>query len=220
MTKILCLIIDSTPHVCWQETYAAHRRIWQECLDRSPEVDGYFLYSDPRQAPAHVIEGRRFTVRGDESHGTILKKTLKAIEVLLDDHDYVIRTNISSLYDFALLLRRLDLPKENLYTGHLVNGQHVTGSGMIFSRDVAKKLLLPVSFALDPWDDIAIWQILSACGIRARHEEAFIYDYAKGPEQLLIGQHIHYRLRDYNDPQRVEELRVTERAFAEIYHQR
>jgi hypothetical protein len=214
--KILCLIIDSTPHDSWQETYAVHRRVWNECLDRCPSVNGYFLHSDPGLTVDHSTEGRSFTVRGSERHDTILFKTQKAIEVLLTDHDYVVRTNVSSLYDFPLL-RQQDLPNKDLHLGHLVGGKYVTGSGMLLSRDAAQKLLSPNPSLRDAWDDIAIGQILHASGIVARHMDAFIYDYAKGLDQISIGRHVHYRLRDYHDPQRVKEREVTEHVFSKIY---
>jgi hypothetical protein len=214
--KILCLIIDATPHGCWQETYEVHRRVWNKCLDRCSGVDGYFLRSDPGLAADRAVEGRRFTVHGDERHATILFKTRKAIEVLLTDHDYVVRTNVSSLYDFPLL-RQQDLPDKDLYLGHIVDGKYVTGSGMILSRDAAQKLLSPTSQPLDAWDDVAIGQILHAHGVAARHKDAFIYDYARGLDQVSVGQNVHYRLRDHDDPQRVKEREVTEHVFSKIY---
>src|SRR5947208_1635577 len=112
--KILCLVIDSDAP--WTQTYAEHRKIWNAVLDRNPAVDGYFLRSDPSLTAEYRVEPRRFVMRGPERYDTILGKTLKAIEVLLTDHNYVLRTNLSSLYDFPLL-QRTDLPKINLYAG-------------------------------------------------------------------------------------------------------
>ena len=216
--KLLCLIIDSTPRTSWQKTYEVHRSIWNKCLDKCSAVDGYFLRSDPSLATDRVIEGRCLTIRGPERGDTILNKTLRAVEALLTDHDYVIRTNISSLYDFPLLQCQA-LPKEGFYAGHVMNNRFVSGSGMILSRDVARKLLLPVplSLVLRPQDDVAIWQILNAHGVRPQHRSMFIYDYTRGLDQISVGQHIHYRLRDERDPQRLQERRVTEHIFAKIY---
>jgi hypothetical protein len=215
--KILCLIIDHVPHVAWRETYDVHRRTWNACLDLNPAVEGYFLHADPALRSEHSVEGRCFTVRCHERYDTIFEKTRKAIEVLLVDHDYVVRTNISSLYDFAVL-RRSDLPTEDLYAGYVYPdyGSFVSGSGMILSRDVAKKLLPPPDLTLSPCDDVAISQILRARGIVPRSVPRFDYDYSKGPEQVVVGQHFHYRLRDVDDPQRVKERAATEHVFAEI----
>lgn len=222
VVKILCLIIDATPQISWQETYAVHREIWHRCLDRRPDVDGYFIYSDPTIASDYVVEARRFVARFSEQHGTILFKTTCAIEVLLADHDYVVRTNISSLYDFPLLSRQ-DLPAAGLYSGHLVDGKYVTGSGMILSRDVAQMLTAPVDPQVchqsDGWDDAAIGQILRSRGVDPQHRDAFIYDYAKGLDQLSVGKHLHYRLRQYVDPAREHERVVTAHVFSKIYEE-
>lgn len=216
--KILCLIIDSIPHRAWRDSYASHRRIWNKCLDCS-NVEGYFLYSDPGLAKDHVVESRRFTVRGEERYDTILHKTLKAIEVLLGRHEYVVRTNISSLYDFALL-RRKNLPKKGLYAGHVwsTSGSFVSGSGMILSRDVAKKLLSPpADVKLSHKDDVAIGQILRAHGVAAREEPWFCYDYSKGLEQVVVGKYVQYRFRDVNDPSRAREHAAAENVCAVLY---
>lgn len=217
--KILCLIIDAVPHAEWQATYDVHRHVWNKCLDVCSGVNGYFLRSDPGLATSHVVDGRTFTIRGEERRDTILRKTLQAVEVLLADHDYVVRTNLSSIYDFRLL-RHQALPKKKLYSGHVWHDRgwnFVTGSGMLLSRDVAKRLLNPVSAALEPYDDVAIWQILNAQGIAPQHREALIYDYGKGLDQLRVGKHVHYRLRDENDPLRAREREVTEAVFNLIY---
>ena len=218
-SKILCLIIDSSPQPAWQGTYAAHRRIWNMCLDRCPEVDGYFLRSEPDLGADHVVAGRNFTVRGPERLDTILHKTRTAVAKLLTDHDCVVRTNLSSIFDFPLL-QRLELSKENLYTGHVIHDRgwrFVSGAGMILSRDVALKLLTPMEIVLDPHDDVAIWQILNAQGIGYQHREMFCYNYEKPLEQLSVGSHVHYRLKDEHDPARSRECLVTGHAFAQIY---
>ncbi len=208
-TRILCLIIDAEPVASWQETYAVHRAAWHRCLDLSPEVRGAFVYSDPSLACDWVQSERRFAVRGEERAGTILDKTVAAIRVLLCEHDYVIRTNVSSLWDFPAL-QAAALPKKDLYAGHLVDGTYVTGAGMVLSRDVAEKLVgANYDAAHSEWDDIAIWQALSAQGVVARHREMFIYDYDRGLEQVELGRYLHYRLREYGDPERKREREVT-----------
>lgn len=219
--KILCLIIDSLEP--WRETYETHRRVWNAVLDKNPEVEGYFLRSNPSLGSDHFIEGRIFTVRGEERYDTILTKTLKAVEVLFDNHDYVIRTNLSSLYDFPLLLHQElpRLPKENLYAGALGEAYghtFVSGSGMVLSRDVAQKFLSSLHpVPLSPCDDVAIAQILSARGVRPTHVDRYDYDYGRGEDQVVVGRYVQYRLRDTSDPQRTRERRVAEYLFSKVY---
>lgn len=167
----------------------------------------------------YVVEGRVFTSRGPERYDTIFDKTLEAVEVLLGDHDYVIRTNLSSVYDFALLLRR-DFPKEDLYAGVLGytdHGPFVSGSGMILSPDVAKILLSPPADLMPSGcDNVAISQVLRSRGVALRYEPRYDYDYSKGPEQIVVGQYVQYRLRDEGHPQRLRERAATEHVFAGI----
>ena len=226
--KILCLIIDCAPKEEWKITYEVHRIVWNEWLDTHPDVEAYFIYSDPKLSSEYSTDGRNFTVRGEERVDTILEKTQKAVSVLLNDHDYVVRTNISSLYDFKLLQRRKPAAKD-LYAGHLWpldssthqgvvgDGFYVAGSGILLSNDTARKLLTPVpDITLNPWDDIAIAQILQCQGIYPQRDPWFWFDYTKGMEQIVVGQHTHYRIRDERDPERVRERDVKKQIFIEL----
>lgn len=214
--KILCLIIDSDGP--WCEVYEAHRRIWNAVLDKNPNVEGYFLRSDPNLAADHQIEGRRFVVRGEERYDTILAKTLKAVEVLLGDHDYVLRTNLSSLYDFPLLRRRA-LPAAGCYMGVSHNGAPVSGSGILLSPDVARKLLAPsrdLGLSGLP-DDVAIGRILEQQGVSPIHEPRYDYDYGRGIAQIVVGTYIQYRLRGHYDDPRTREPAAARALFEKIY---
>lgn len=217
-SKILCLIIDSVPQEPWRSTYEAHRANWTKCLDLNPGIDGYLLYADPALRTECVVDKRTCTVRGEERYDTIFHKTVAAISVLLDDHDYVVRTNISSMWDFPLLQRQ-NFSKKGLYTGYTWNvaPPFVTGSGMVMSRDVAEKLKSAPKTGLDPADDVAIAQVLLAAGIRPQHRPWFAYDYSRGPEQLVVGHHFHYRLRDLNDPERRQERNVSKFLLRKLY---
>jgi hypothetical protein len=215
--KILCLIIDS--HGPWYETYATHRRLWNAVLDRTPDVEGYFLRSDPNIATDCVVEGRRFVVRGAERYDTILAKSLKAVEVLLGDHAYVLRTNLSSLYDFPLL-RRMNLPTTNCYAGCVALAEgisYVSGSGMLLSPDVARKLFpAPDPSTLNPWDDVAIGQILGSRGVPLTEIARYDWDYSRSDDQVEVGRYVQYRLRD-QDQHRIRERAVAEQLFARVY---
>ena len=217
--KILCLIIDSVPHEAWRATYEVHRTNWNKCLERSPNVEGYFLYSDPTLQSECRAETRRFIAKGEERYDTIFHKTTVAIRNLLNSqHDIVIRTNISSMWDFPLLQKQT-FSDANLYTGHTwpFEPPFVTGSGIVMSRDVAEKLRRPPTSRLHPADDIAIAQVLLACGIRPQYRPWFAYDYSKGLEQLTVGNCWHYRLRDEHDPNRERERHVSNYLFSLLY---
>ena len=216
--KILCLVIDSDAPC--PETYAAHRRTWEAVLDRNPDIEGYFLRSIPHLASDHAVEGRRFLCRGQERYDTILKKTVKAVEVLLRDHDYVLRTNLSSLYDFPLL-QRMELPRRGFYAGTILREAgvlFVNGAGILMSRDLAEELASARDLSLlNEWDDIAIGQIMASKGIRPHPIGRYDYDYSRGNDQIVPGRHIQYRLRDLSDPSRTREPEVVAHVFATVY---
>lgn len=214
--KILCLVLDSDPPVeAWRETYDSHRRVWRRYLDICSSIDSYFVRSDPNAAVEIEVRDRSFTVRQAECFGTVLHKITRAIEVLLDDHDYVIQTGLSSLYDFNLLGRRP--AQEGVYSGHLVDGCYPSGAGILMSSDVARLLIQPHEQPSSGWQDIDIQRILQARGVLPTHDEMFIFDYAKGLEQLEVGKHLCYRFRDYGDPRREREREALRVAFERIY---
>lgn len=216
MKKILCLVLDSDPHEDWGATYGRHRLIWNRCFDDCPWVEGYFIRSDPSLGSDSTVFGRQFVVRGEETFATVLNKTVKAIDALLTDHDYVVRTNNSSLYDF-LLLDREELPKKGLYSGELVDGKYVTGSGILMSNDVARAVAEGPFKEVSDWDDEAIGQILESKGILPVRREMFAYDYSRGLDQLQVGRHLHYRLREYSSPVRALERAVVTAVYDRIY---
>lgn len=69
-------------------------------------------------------ENKILYLKGKEGYMNILRKTMKALEYFqnYDDkktkYDYVVRTNISSVFDFKLLFDYLTImPSENVYVG-------------------------------------------------------------------------------------------------------
>lgn len=216
--KTLCLIIDADPHEAWRETYETHRQNWNKCLDRSPGIDGYFLRADPALPVDHTVDARLCVIRGEERYDTIFNKTVAAIRILLKDHDYVIRTNLSSMWDFRVFAQQ-NFSTVGLYTGYTwaTDPPFVSGAGMVMSRDVAETLARPTSLSLNPADDIAIAQVLAAAGIHPQHRPMLFYDYTRGLEQLSVGTHFNYRLRDINDPHRIRERDVSNHLFAKLY---
>lgn len=212
--KTLCLILDSDPIESWRETYESHRRVWRRCLDVCQSVDGYFLRSNPDAIFEVVVENRSFVVKQQECFGTVLHKITRAIEVLLNDHDYVIQTGLSSLYDFNLLQGR---PVTGVYSGHLVDGCYPSGAGILMSSDVARTLVQSHEQPSSGWQDVDIQRILQAKGVLPTHDEMFIFDYAKGLEQIEVGKHLCYRFRDYGDPRREREREALRVAFDRIY---
>jgi hypothetical protein len=138
--KVLVLIISSDN----DPVYAQHREIWLQYMNLNPQFECYFYqYHDGPQK----IENNTFWLNGVESYDKIIVKTIDAFDFFMkrDNYDFIVRTNLSSVWNFPLLIDYLNtLPKEKVYSG--VIGQCGTipfcsGSGFIMTPDIVKLLI-------------------------------------------------------------------------------
>jgi hypothetical protein len=124
--------------------YAEHKKVWSSYMNSNPQIESYFIQY--RNGPQE-IEGDIFWLNGVESFPAILTKTLDSIEYFLqkDSYDFIVRTNLSSVWNFKVLLEHLNtLPREKVYNGfigHYGNITFVSGSGIIMTQDVANILI-------------------------------------------------------------------------------
>jgi hypothetical protein len=73
-----------------------------------------------------------------------LLKTLSAVKYIHTkyDYDYIIHTNLSSLWNIPLLLTLHDkIPRNNFFGGHVISNTFVSGTGIFISRDLTPLLL-------------------------------------------------------------------------------
>lgn len=96
---------------------------------------------------------------------------LKFIEVIksgiLDDYDFIIRSNSSTFINVDRIREELESKKDNIYMGAYGDGwKFVSGTCVIFSRDVLKKLVdgyQSVNFYRE--DDVVIGNILEQANV-------------------------------------------------------
>lgn len=168
--KVLVLVISSDTF----PVYAHHREVWRMYRKSHPDFDCYFIEYRPLVF-VPTLTSDTLVLRGIERYGTILGKTLEALEYFLRrrSYDYVLRTNLSSVWDFVNLRRYLDtLPREGVYRGQCgVNPdtgiQFASGAGILMSADVTKALLnhQQVARTLPAFDDVAIAKALGVAGV-------------------------------------------------------
>jgi hypothetical protein len=152
--KLLVLIIASDNHPAFLEL----QEIWRSYMHLDPEhVKAYFIKGDPDLKKPSLIKGDILYTKGLDSYQPgILKKTVLSLEALsdkLEAYDYVLRTNLSSFYDFPKLLKTLDtLPKEKCYAAvarlpsynvppDLLSIPFGWGAGFLLSTDLAQLMV-------------------------------------------------------------------------------
>ena len=124
--------------------YAEHRKVWLSYMNSNPQIECYFIQY--RNGPQE-IEGNTFWLNGVESFPAILTKTLDSLDYFLKNgYDFIIRTNLSSLWNFSLLLKYLgSLSNQKIYNGIVETYdnriKYLSGAGFIMSYDVAKLLV-------------------------------------------------------------------------------
>jgi len=168
--RVLVLVIsdDTFP------VYAHHRAVWTSYMNSHPNVDCWFVTASPL-----VLFPTRnrttLTVRGIERYGRIFAKTVDALQFCLShgSYSYVVRTNLSSVWDFKQLLAYLGTaPRERFYAGHVIQHTsglpYASGAGIVMSEDVARTLVATqhLGRSVAEYDDVVIGGVLAASGLR------------------------------------------------------
>jgi hypothetical protein len=113
-----------------------------------------------------------------EGWNELLPNTLSAIKYLREneDFDYLIRTNQSTYWNLNNLKRLLNnLPLNKVYVGYLEKREHpnidfISGSGIIFSKDVVDLLISNQNNIESEFlDDVSIGRFLNRLDIKPYH---------------------------------------------------
>lgn len=135
-------------------------------MNTHPDVDSYFL----EMGPYSGVVGDTYYTRGSEALNEIITKTVAALKYFSGSgYDYVIRTNLSSVWSFPRLIQFLHtLPRTGVYCGEInrnVPGlEYVSGAGMILSPDVCKALVETPRYT-KIIDDVDIGCVMYGLGI-------------------------------------------------------
>lgn len=180
MVKILILsIFNETPE------YNIMKNIQKQYIHSNDLIDYYFVTCDENINSKVKIVDDIIYVKSSENYLNILEKTIIALDYFINinnkNYDYVIRTNVSTLINYNLLIDYLNnLPKENIYTGGILFSLdwldykygitdykkelynlnsliYFQGTGIIMSYDVVKFMLENKYYLkYDIVDDVAI----------------------------------------------------------------
>jgi len=153
--RVLILIISSEN----LPVYKKEKALWRTYMTSHPEIDAYFIESRVDVSTPYM-ENQTIYTRGEESYQQLIHKTLDALQFCMSTsthYDYIIRTNLSTVWDFNALYTHLqNCLKENYLKERFYSGQtgvyynkttrdywfhFVGGMGIIMSKDVATLLL-------------------------------------------------------------------------------
>jgi len=164
--KVLVLVVSGGS----EPVYKEHQKIWRTNIH--PQVTVIFIeYSE--QVDKIILDEDTLFLPGVETFQAMTRKTIDSIEYFLEDKAFthVIRTNLSSVWNFPRLLNYLKLlPTTELFAG-VIGGEgpnaFVSGAGMHMSRDIAELLVKNKEqiCSIQQQDDIAISLGLRALGV-------------------------------------------------------
>lgn len=167
--KIIVLIISSsTP---FTKLYNDLKNLQSKVFEKLG-IEYYFLECDPTIEQDLVVSNNTITAKAKESYTPgILIKTLKALDFIHKNktYDLVLRTNLSSLFNYPKLIEHLDKTiknkQENFCGGVLgkVDGKiYLSGAGILLGKNAVDHLVSGLfDDALYNYpDDVAISQML------------------------------------------------------------
>jgi hypothetical protein len=222
--KVLMLIISSNN----KPVYRKHKEIWCKYMRTNPSIDCFFI--EHHDGETTKMDNTIY-IKGDESHHPgIREKTIECLDYFIKrgiNYDYIVRTNLSSVWNFDCLLRHVNtLEKSNVYAGVIGNygsTRFISGSGMIMSQDVAKllvknRVLLNHSNVID---DVDIGYVLGKLNVPLttgfRHD---FYSMSMFKEYTFNKDVYHYRFKWDDRSNRLEEPLVMMKLLEQVIDSR
>ena len=189
-----------------EPVYQDHKRVWRTYMKSHPDIECYFIeYLPTTFIP--LLTSDTLYLRGTESYKNITRKTLQSFEYFLQrkQYDYVIRTNLSSVWKFPKLVDFLQTaPKTKFYGGVICTNhpplKYISGAGILFSIDVCSILLQKrdIAFLSNKIDDVDFGVALSFTDIAPTAVPRV--DIHK--EEDIHQQGFHYRVRFWDRRER------------------
>lgn len=202
--KLLVLVIAND-----DGHYIEMQKLWRIYMNRFANIKSYFIkYKDMNEDV--LLEEDTIYIKGSESLiPGCLDKTIKSIEYFLNkddfDFNYLIRTNLSTVWNFNKIYNLLKSQERIIYTAGLI-GTHddmlfIAGSGMIFSKYICK-CIVKNNYLLDYniIDDVAIGivlkPLLSNRNLHVNRLEAYEYQYnLESLDKNVSNSFIHFRCK-------------------------
>jgi hypothetical protein len=172
---ISCSKLDITSSsIHYLEKYQILKQYQKLYLDKFKDSIKFFFIEYKEDISDNIIEIDDFIFfKGTEDPvvPNLLVKDIEAIKYVKAkyDFDFILRTNLSSIWNIPNLLSLYDIkPKTGFFGGHAVFNSFVTGTGIFISKDLVEKLLTINISNFTVNDDVAISRHMLNNGIRIR----------------------------------------------------
>jgi len=160
---ISCSKLDITNgSIHYLEKYQILKQYQKLYLDKFKDTIKFFFIEYKEDISDNIIEIDDFIfIKGTEDPmiPNLLIKNIEAINYVKTkyDFDFILRTNLSSIWNIPRLLSLYDIkPKTGFFGGYVVFNAFVTGTGIFISKDLVEKLLTINSTSFTLNDDVAI----------------------------------------------------------------
>ncbi len=199
MKRVIFLIISSHD----SPIYDLMREMSRTYYQKMQPIFGYdyFFLEHRDQDQEMEIEGDMMYAKGREHYYGILDKTQKAFRYINHhlDYDIVIRTNLSSLWNFFTLYDFLDsLYDKGIATG-ICDQLCMSGTGIILSHDVCQTLCDTMIYDESMTDDVIIRRNLERFMQVQPAPSSIRYDLIYGPNNVIptnLQQFVYFRIKN------------------------
>jgi hypothetical protein len=136
------------------QIYKNCRKIWKQYMNVDPSIKVFFVYG--KIQPNNILEyydpdSDIIFENIEESYPVLIQKTIEAFKIIKTkiEFDFLIRTNLSTFWDFNKLHLHLnDLPVTNCYSGdgplpnYNAQGYYLSGTDTIVTPEMINSIIL------------------------------------------------------------------------------
>ena len=178
------------------------RKIWKKYMNVNPNIKVFFVYGKLEKPLLDVnTEHDLIYPEIEENYPLLIKKNMEAMKYIQSTYDYtyLIRTNLSTFWDFFNLEKHLSvLPTQNCYSGTFYP-TFISGTDIILSKDNVSKLLDNEKLINEQLpDDVAIGNVLKEkLNVDMTDKSDLMYWFPEDSNEIAIQENI-YKARNSN----------------------
>lgn len=119
--------------------YNRNKLVLSKFMNSNKNIKTFFIYGNVDKSKVLTSRNDLYFDCIENLKPGILIKTIKAFKYIKKNftYNYVIRTNISTFWNFKLLLSKINkYPKEKCLAGHISPRKFLFGTGIVLSKDL------------------------------------------------------------------------------------